>query len=82
MIDQQLSILLVVLPLLSAPITAMLNRATAAWFITLIVTGLCFIMSVMMLIDVSTGTVIHYELGGWAPPDSFRKLGSSKVVRH
>ncbi|GAA0858210.1 monovalent cation/H+ antiporter subunit D family protein [Aliiglaciecola litoralis] len=68
MIDQHLSVLLVVLPLLSAPITAMLNRANLAWYITLIVTSLCLVMSVMLLLDVSSGQVIHYELGGWAPP--------------
>lgn len=68
MIDQQLSILLVVIPLLSAPITAILNRGDLAWFITLLVTGVCFALSIMMLMQVSNGTVIHYELGGWAPP--------------
>jgi multicomponent Na+:H+ antiporter subunit D len=68
MIYQHLSILLVALPLLSAPITALLNRASLAWLITLLVTSACFFMSAMLLNDVANGQVVHYELGGWAPP--------------
>lgn len=68
MIEQQLSILLVVLPLLAAPITAVVNRSTFSWIITLVVTFTCLAMAVWMLMGVADGSVIHYELGGWAPP--------------
>lgn len=68
MIEQQLSILLVVLPLLAAPIIAVINRSSIAWAMTLSVTVCCLIMSVWMLSGVVDGSVIHYELGGWAPP--------------
>lgn len=68
MIQEQLSVLLVVIPLLAAPITAMFNRLKLAWFITLLVCAACTFLSAWLLIDVSNGQIIHYELGGWAPP--------------
>jgi multicomponent Na+:H+ antiporter subunit D len=63
-----LSILLVVLPLITAPLTVLFNNAKLAWMITFTVCWLCVIMSLQMLFDVSGGQVQHYELGGWAPP--------------
>lgn len=63
-----LSILLVVIPLLTAPITVILNSPKLAWLITCAVTWICLVMSLQMLFDVSAGQVQHYELGGWAPP--------------
>jgi len=68
MIEQQLSILLVVLPLLAAPITAIINRSSFSWLFTVAVTLTCLAMAVWMLMGVADGSVIHYELGGWAPP--------------
>lgn len=68
MIQEQLSVLLVVIPLLAAPVTALFNHARVAWAITLAVCVTCLIMSYFLLMDVSSGQIIHYELGGWAPP--------------
>lgn len=68
MIHLQYSILLIVIPLLVAPLVALFNRGNLAWFLTLVVSVLGTIMSAQLLMDVSSGTVIHYELGGWAPP--------------
>ncbi len=68
MIEQHLSILLVVIPLLAAPITAILPRARIAWLLTLLVTWSCLLLAVWQLQIVLTGNIISYELGGWAPP--------------
>lgn len=68
MIQEQLSVLLVIIPLLAAPITAMFNRLNLAWFITLLVCLVCTFLSAWLLMDVANGEIIHYELGGWAPP--------------
>ncbi|WP_026375242.1 monovalent cation/H+ antiporter subunit D family protein [Aestuariibacter salexigens] len=65
---QQISILLVVLPLLAAPITALVRGKNLAWLITFVLTVVCFGISLWILMDVTTGRVIHYELGGWQPP--------------
>lgn len=68
MIEQHLSILLVVVPLLAAPITAILPRARMAWLLTLLITWSCLLLAVWQLQIVLAGNIISYELGGWAPP--------------
>lgn len=68
MIEQHLSILLVVVPLLAAPITAILPRARIAWLLTLLITWSCLLLAVWQLQIVLAGNIISYELGGWAPP--------------
>jgi len=67
-IEQHLSILLVVIPLLAAPITAILPRARIAWLLTLLITWSCLLLAVWQLQSVLDGNIISYELGGWAPP--------------
>ncbi len=68
MIEQHLSILLVVVPLLAAPITAILPWARIAWLLTLLVSWVCLLLAVWQLQIVLAGNIISYELGGWAPP--------------
>lgn len=64
----QWSILLVVLPLLFAPITALVTSRKLAFTLTLALVIILLALSVSLMSDVSTGRQIHYELGGWAPP--------------
>jgi len=67
-IEPHLSLLLVVVPLLAAPIVAILPTGRGPWLVTLIVTWLCLGMAVWQLwLVVNTGT-ISYALGGWEPP--------------
>lgn len=68
MIEQNLSLLLVVIPLLAAPVTAILPNGRLPWCLTLVVTWCCFILSGWQLSIVLDGSIISYELGGWAPP--------------
>lgn len=68
MIEQNLSLLLVIIPLLAAPVTAILPNGRLPWFLTLVVTWCCFVLSGWQLSAVIDGSVISYELGGWAPP--------------
>lgn len=68
MIEQNLSLLLVVIPLLSAPVIAILPNGRAPWLITLVVTWTCLAIAGWQLSAVIDGSVISYELGGWAPP--------------
>ena len=68
MIENHLSLLIVVLPLLTAPILAALPNGRIPWTISTLVSWTVFAMACMQLINVSTGNVISYELGGWAPP--------------
>ena len=62
------SLLLVVIPLISAPVAAVLTRGRLPWIVTLIVTMICALLAGMQLWSVIQDGVISYELGGWAPP--------------
>ena len=68
MIEQNLSLLLVVIPLLSAPVIAILPNGRIPWLLTLIVSWTCLLIAGWQLSVVIDGNVISYELGGWAPP--------------
>jgi multicomponent Na+:H+ antiporter subunit D len=67
-IEQHLSLLLVVIPLLAAPLTAMLPNGRLPWLFTLCVTWVCLFIASWQLSIVMDGNIISYELGGWAPP--------------
>jgi multicomponent Na+:H+ antiporter subunit D len=68
MIEQNLSLLLVVIPLIAAPVTAMLPAGRSPWLFTLAITWICFALAIWQLTIVIDGSTISYELGGWAPP--------------
>ena len=68
MIETHLSLLIVVLPLLAAPIVAMLPNGKLPWFVSTAVTWCVFVLTCWQLLNVTSGTVVTYELGGWAPP--------------
>ena len=68
MIENHLSLLIVVLPLLTAPFVAVLPNGRWPWFISMLVSWAVLFMAAVQLINVSNGNIISYELGGWAPP--------------
>lgn len=68
MIETHLSLLIVVLPLITAPIVAALPTGRAPWLVSTAITWVVFAMACWQLFNISTGNVISYELGGWAPP--------------
>jgi len=63
-----LPILQVIIPLMAAPICLLLNRSRLVWLFSLLVSGLAFTISVLLLQQVMTSGVISYELGGWQAP--------------
>ncbi|EPJ43988.1 MAG: putative monovalent cation/H+ antiporter subunit D [Osedax symbiont Rs1] len=63
-----LAVLQVILPLLAAPICLMLKRTQLVWLFALIVSGLSFLISILVLQQVFTSGVISYALGGWEAP--------------
>ena len=63
-----LSLLLVVIPLIAAPIVAVLPRGRWSWVMALLVAIICAILAGVQLWAVVNHGVISYELGGWAPP--------------
>jgi multicomponent Na+:H+ antiporter subunit D len=67
-IEGHLSLLLVAIPLVAAPIAALLPAGRLPWLFTLLVTWLTLALAAWQLWAVADGSVISYELGGWSPP--------------
>ena len=68
MIESHLSLLIVVIPLLAAPLVAVFPSGRFAWGVSVLVSWVVFAFACWQLINVTTGGIISYELGGWAPP--------------
>jgi multicomponent Na+:H+ antiporter subunit D len=65
---EQLTILLIVIPLMVAPITALIPSEKVTWLLTLIVCLISLGISCYILYEVIDGSHVIYELGGWRPP--------------
>ncbi len=63
-----ISLLLVVVPLIAAPVVAILPRGRLPWAVAFIVAASCAVLAGMQLWAVLYEGAISYELGGWAPP--------------
>ncbi|MEG9861327.1 MAG: monovalent cation/H+ antiporter subunit D family protein [Parvularculales bacterium] len=63
-----LPIMQVLLPLATAPLSALLGRGRGPWFITLLASFAAFVISILLYISVIENGPIHYDMGGWAPP--------------
>lgn len=61
-------ILQVILPLLAAPVALLLRNARLVWIFSCIVSVLSLLISLQLLLQVHSGGVIVYELGGWQSP--------------
>ncbi len=66
--ENQISLLLVVIPLIAAPIAAILPRGRLPWLLAFITAVVCAVLAGMQLWNVMHDGTISYELGGWAPP--------------
>ncbi len=67
-IQEHLAALMVVLPLVGAPLCLLLNRARIAWILSLGVCACVLVLAVEALRLVLAGGALHYSLGAWAPP--------------
>lgn len=68
MIQQQLPILLIAIPLLAAPLCVIIRNRRLAYLLSLLVTWIVCAISTALLVQVVQSGPIHYELGGWQPP--------------
>ncbi len=76
MLSQHLAVLQVVVPLIAAPLCALLPLARpgnklsnyVAWVFTTFASITTFIIAILLAKEVSQHGVISYQLGGWAPP--------------
>jgi len=65
---EHLQVLLVVIPLLAAPVCALLPGRRAPWLLATAVAWAVLAAAAVLAIEVSDGGVLSYELGGWAAP--------------
>lgn len=68
MMSTHLPVLLVVLPLLAAPLAALVRRPTLAWLVALLSAFWAFASGVILLSRVLATGPIQYIIGGWDPP--------------
>jgi multicomponent Na+:H+ antiporter subunit D len=68
MISLQLPALQVVIPLLSAPLCAVLHHGRAAWALTTVITWITFLVALLLFARVLDEGVLSYAMGGWAAP--------------
>ena len=63
-----LPVLLVVVPLVAAPIAALLNRPRLSWAVAVAATLWALYAAFELLSQTMASGAIHYELGGWTAP--------------
>lgn len=68
MISAHLPALQVVVPLIAAPVCALMRRGRLAWLLALVVTWVAFAIALALLARVLAEGTISYEMGGWAVP--------------
>ncbi len=68
LIEPHLSVLLVIVPLIAAPLCAFFSNRHLAWAIAFTAAITSFGISCLLLAAVIDGSVISYHIGGWAPP--------------
>lgn len=67
-LSAHLPILLVIVPLMAAPVAVLLRREVPAWSLALAVSWTCFAISLALLNRVMDSGTIIYALGDWAAP--------------
>ncbi len=60
--------LIIVLPLMIAPLCVIFRNRIVAWSLTAVTSGICAVIAACLLILVKNGAPIHYALGGWSSP--------------
>jgi multicomponent Na+:H+ antiporter subunit D len=67
-IADNLPALLVVLPLLGAPLCLLVGRGRPAWALATLISWAVLAISVTLLFQVRDGAELHYAFGDWLPP--------------
>ena len=68
MLTHHLPVLQVIIPLISAPLCALLMRGKFAWLFATFVSITTFVIALLLAHEVSIQGALSYQLGGWAPP--------------
>jgi multicomponent Na+:H+ antiporter subunit D len=67
-IEANLPVLLIVIPMIAAPLCVLAGRGRAAYGLALLASISVFAIAVALIVKVGSSGTIHYELGGWEPP--------------
>ncbi|MEM7586820.1 MAG: monovalent cation/H+ antiporter subunit D family protein [Acidobacteriota bacterium] len=65
---EQLPVLQILVPMLTAPLCVLSRRPIASWVLALAATWFALATSIQLLLRVLAEGTISYELGGWPPP--------------
>ncbi|WP_341760100.1 monovalent cation/H+ antiporter subunit D family protein [Candidatus Endowatersipora endosymbiont of Watersipora subatra] len=68
LIQNQGLILIILVPLISAPCLLLISNRTVAFSVSLFSTMISLFLAIAIMFIVSDGLVLSYHLGGWAPP--------------
>lgn len=63
-----LLILLVILPLMAAPVCVLMRNAVAAWSLSLVVAWAVLGIAIKLMMELNTTPVMYYRIGGWDAP--------------
>ena len=63
-----LPVLVVIIPLMTAPLCVLVDKPRAAWVIALAAAWLSFASAVALALSVAASGTLTYQLGGWPPP--------------
>ncbi len=67
-LNDHLPILQVLVPLATAPLIVLIGSRRLTWSLAFIASALSFVIAILLLMQVIDGSVISYQIGGWAPP--------------
>jgi len=63
-----LPVLVVIIPLLTAPLCVLLGQPRVVWLASTVASWLTFFIAIQLVLQVSADGPISYWLGGWEPP--------------
>ncbi|MGE4610844.1 MAG: monovalent cation/H+ antiporter subunit D family protein [Paracoccaceae bacterium] len=67
-LTDHLPVLQVVVPLVTAPLIVLIGSRRLTWTLAFVASVISFAIAILLLMQVIDGSVISYQIGGWAPP--------------
>ncbi len=67
-LTEQLPILQILIPLVTAPLIVLIGSRRLTWSLAFTASALSFVIAILLLMQVIDGSIISYQIGGWAPP--------------
>ena len=67
-LSDHLPILQILVPLVTAPLIVLIGSRRLTWSLAFLASALSFVIAILLLMQVIDGSIISYQIGGWAPP--------------